>query len=476
MGVHVAGLENAKVGHVSRYRRLFQIALVLLYLVVTVVGALLVYTRVRAEVARSELLPDFTLGEQQTEEDSNVARVEGQTLPVWQGKDRITVLILGIDERAQTEDFWRTDTMILATLDPVTMKAGVMSIPRDLWVPIPGFTENRINTAHAIGDAYDYPGGGPALAVETVEYNLGVEIDYYVRVNFQAFVDLVDLIGGIDIYVDEPIDDPTYPDYNYGYDPLHIDAGQHHFYGEMALKYARTRHTSGGDFDRARRQQQVIRAILERVTDARMLPQLAARAPEIYQLVQDSVQLDPRLQLDEVIALANLATQVDPEDIQFRVIDETCTLFAETPDGMQILIPLRDRIREVRDEVFGLRPPEGTDLTVAQEAATIAVLNGTATEGLAYATAEFLRVHGLSVTRYTNADRQDYDTSLIIMNRDKPRTALELATLLDLPKSAVIQGANPTADYDIVVILGADFAARFSPDEATVIPTPTAAP
>ena len=149
------GSENAKAGHVSRYRRLLQIALVLLYLVVTVVGALLVYTRVRAEVARSELLPDFTLGEQQTGEGANVARVEGQTLPVWQGKDRITVLILGIDERAQTEDFWRTDTMILATLDPVTMKAGVLSIPRDLWVPIPGFTENRINTAHAIGDAYD---------------------------------------------------------------------------------------------------------------------------------------------------------------------------------------------------------------------------------------------------------------------------------------------------------------------------------
>ena len=109
--------------------------------------------------------------------------------------------------------------MILATLDPVTMRVGVLSIPRDLWVHIPGYTENRINTAHMLGDAYDHPGGGPALAVETVEYNLGVEIDYYVRFNFQAFVEAVDRIGGIDIDVPEDINDPQYPDYNYGYDP-----------------------------------------------------------------------------------------------------------------------------------------------------------------------------------------------------------------------------------------------------------------
>ena len=101
--------------------------------------------------------------------------------------------------------------MIVGTLDPVTMEAGVLSIPRDLWVPIPGYTEGRINTAHAIGDAYDHPGGGTALAVETVEYNLGIEIDYFVRVNFQGFVQLVDAIGGIEMEVPETIDDPQYP-------------------------------------------------------------------------------------------------------------------------------------------------------------------------------------------------------------------------------------------------------------------------
>ncbi len=430
--------------------------LVAIYLIITIVAGYAVYVQVRKSVATSDILPEFTI-KQPEGERPNGGRVEGETLPVWTGTDRVTVLILGIDERAQEEDFWRTDTMMVATLDPVTMQAGVLSIPRDLWVPIPGYTENRINTAHAIGDAYDHPGGGPALAVETVEYNLGIEIDYYVRVNFQAFIDMVDLIGGIDIDVPEPIDDPCYPTPDYGCENLHIEAGQHHFYGDMALKYARTRHSSGGDFDRARRQQQVIRAILARVTDVGMLPQLAARAPEIVQMVEGSVKIDPNLQLDELIALAVLASEVNPDDIRFRVIDEKSTLFKTTPDDMMILIPLRDEIRRVRDEVFGLTNGENGQ-TTEEEAATLSVLNGTQTPGLAYATAQFLEANGLPVALYDNADRQEYDTSLVIMNRDKPLTAVQILSLLELPQSAVVNGSNPTAEYDIVVILGADYA------------------
>jgi LCP family protein required for cell wall assembly len=341
------------------------------------------------------------------------------------------------------------------------MKAGVLSIPRDLWVPIPGYTENRINTAHALGDAYDHPGGGPALAVETVKYNLGLaEIDYYVRVNFQAFVEMVDRIGGIDVVVPEPIDDPCYPTPDYGCEHLYIEAGEQHFYGEMALKYARVRHTSGGDFDRAHRQQQVIKAVLERVTQLDMLPKLAPQANEIYTVIEDSVKLDPKLQLDEIIALANLATQIDTDNIRFRVIDESCTLYDETPNGDQILIPLRDKIRDVRDEVFGYKDINGEFKTVEEEGATIAILNGTLTPGLAYATTEYLEANGITISDYDNADRQDYDTSLVILNRDKPMTALQLLSLLRLPQSAVVNGSNPTAQYDVVVILGGDYVAQ----------------
>ncbi|MGC9396622.1 MAG: LCP family protein [Anaerolineae bacterium] len=439
------------------YKLLINLSLLLIYVLLTAAAGFAVFVKVRQGAAVLEILPEFTI--KQTEPESpNVSRVEGETLPVWTDIDRITVLILGIDERVQEEDFWRTDTMILATLDPVTMKGGVLSIPRDLWVHIPGYTEERINTAHFIGDAYGHPGGGPALAVETVEYNLGVEIDYYVRFNFQAFIDLVDRIGGISIDVPETIHDTQYPTPDYGVEVFHVDAGPHHFYGEEALKYARTRHTNGGDFDRARRQQQVIKAIFKRVTEANMLPQLAAEAPEILQILQKSVKIDPQLQLDEMIALANLARSVNmDEDVTFRVIDETCTLFKITPDEMHILIPLRDEIRKVRDEVFGLQTTNGDVQTLAEEAATVSVLNGTQTSGLAFTTSQFLEANGLSIAAYDNADRQDYDTSLVILNRAKPMTAQQILALLKLPESVVVHGNNPTAAYDVVIILGADY-------------------
>jgi len=442
------------------YKLLINLGILLIYVLLTVVAGFAVFVKVRQGVAVVDILPEFTI--QQTEQESpNVGHVEGETLPVWTGTDRITVLILGIDERMQEEDFWRTDTMILGTLDPVTMKAGVLSIPRDLWVHIPGYTEERINTAHFLGDAYKHPGGGPALAVETVEYNLGVEIDYYVRFNFQAFIELVDRIGGINIDVPETIHDTQYPTPDYGVEVFHVDAGPHHFYGEEALKYARTRHSNGGDFDRARRQQQVIKAIFKRITEADMFPQLATQAPEILQILEKSVKIDPKLQLDEIIALANLARRVNmDEDITFRVIDETCTLFKTTPDEMQILIPLRDEIRKVRDEVFGLQTTNEDTQTLAEESATVSVLNGTQTSGLAFTTSQFLEANGLSIAAYDNADRQDYDTSLVILNRDKPMTAQHILSLLKLPQSVVVNGNNPTAEYDIVIILGADYGGR----------------
>jgi len=124
---------------------------------------------------------------------------------------------------------------------------------------------------------------------------------------------------------------------------------------------------------------------------------------------------------------------------------------------MQILIPLRDEMRKVRDEVFGLRLTNGDIETLAVETATISVLNGTQTQGLASTTGQFLEANGLTVAAYDNADRQDYDTSLVILNRDKPMTAQHILSVLKLPQSAIVHGNNPTAAHDIVVILGADY-------------------
>ncbi len=447
----------------DRTQLLIRGGLILIYLSVTIIVNLVVFTRVREMAAASEMLPILTTDEKGP--SPNVEYEEGKTLPEWTGTERITVLILGIDERAQwDEPAWRTDTMIVATLDPVTLEAGVLSIPRDLWVEIPGYTHNRINTAHYIGDYDEYPGGGPALAVETVEHNLGFEIDYYTRINFQAFIDLVNEIGGIDITVEETIDDPLYPDANYGYDPLYIEAGEQHFDGELALKYARTRHSGNGDFDRARRQQQVILAILEKITQPAVLTRLVSKAPELYSMVEASVSTD--FKLDQIVALAGLARKVETDDIRFAVIDENCTENWTTPDGSMVLVPIRECMREKRDYIFGMVSTEEADAeneTSEETDVTLSVLNGTLTPGLASTTADFLTTHNFEVANFANADSQDYNTSLIILNRTLPQTAERLAELLGLPHSALVNGENPTAEYDIVVILGQDYAQRISP-------------
>jgi len=437
---------------------LFAMGLVVLFLMVAGVAGLLVFDQVRQFIAASDTLPDFTI---QHEEPSAVSYEPGEPLPRWEGTERVNILVMGIDQREHEHGPWRTDTMLVLTIDPVTMSGGMLSIPRDLWVPIPGYEEGRINTAHYIGEVYDYPGGGPALAAETVQYNLGIPIHHYVRVNFTAFEQMIDLIGGIDVYVEEEIVDPTYPDESYGYDPLYIPAGWQHFDGEMALKYARTRHTAGGDFDRAKRQQQVILAVFEQVTRLDLLPQLALRAPELWQTLQGSVVTDPDLTLDKIIALAQLASEVNPENIRYGVIDEHYTQFWTTPDGQEVLIPLRDRIRELRDYIFTTEAPlpQTSDpaARLEAEAATIEVLNGTMTAGLAALTAEYLQQQGLQIARTDNADRSDYPETLIIVYTGKTYTAEYLAHLLDLPLTAVIYGADPTAEHDISIILGADY-------------------
>ena len=434
---------------------LMRVGLFMIYLIITATAGLVAFAWVRDMAAASELLPDFTVAEKRGPSE-NVAFTEGEALPRWTGTERITVLLLGIDERAQwDEPAWRTDTIMILTLDPVTLKGGVLSIPRDLWVEIPTSGYNRINTAHYLGDVYNYPGGGPALAMLTVERNLGIHIDHYVRLNFEAFITFIDEIGGIEIEVPETINDPLYPDNNYGYDPLYIPAGTHHFYGDMALKYARTRHTGNGDFDRARRQQQVIQAVLERVRRPDVLAQLIGKAPELYQKIERSVSTS--FKLDQGLALAGLAKEMQRENLRFVVVDESSTLPWNTPQGWQVLVPIHDRIRERRDFMFWIGPATENN-GATEEAATISVLNGTQQEGLAYATAQFLRANQVTVAAYSNADRQDYDSSLIILNRNKPKTAQQLLALLRLPESAVVRGDNPTADYDVIIILGRDYA------------------
>ncbi len=270
----------------------------------------------------------------------------------WNGKERLNILIMGIDQRTNDpEKVFRTDTMLVLTIDPTTMEAGMLSVPRDLWVPIPGYQNNRINTANAIGDSDNYPGGGgPQLARKTVESVFGIRIHHYVRLNFSVFESVIDRMGGIEIDVPNDIRDDSYPTENYSTEVFELSKGVHTLDGATALKYARTRHDSNGDFGRARRQQQVILAIKEKVQDPRVFASLLLGAPDLIAEFGASVKTD--LTLDQMQQMAVLAQKIERKNIKTAVLDQNYIDFATTPDGAQVLVARREKMAELRHTFF----------------------------------------------------------------------------------------------------------------------------
>ncbi|MHC4618032.1 MAG: LCP family protein, partial [Planctomycetota bacterium] len=238
---------------------------------------------------------------------------------------RVNVLFLGIDQRPGESMACRTDSIMLVSVDPDDMSASVLSIPRDLWVeiPHPDHEEDRINTAHFWGEE-DRPGGGPALAVETVEHNLGVTVHYYVRLDFAGFERIIDAIGGVDI--DVPAAIPS----------LLIEAGSNHFDGERALAYARWRATGDGDFTRMQRQQQIVLAVRDKVLGKWNALQMALRAPKLMREVGDA--LDTDVPVEVMFRLAEWAQQIEREDIRTATIDRTMTTGWMTPRGEAVLL------------------------------------------------------------------------------------------------------------------------------------------
>jgi polyisoprenyl-teichoic acid--peptidoglycan teichoic acid transferase len=400
----------------------------------------------------------------------------------WNGKERVNVLVMGIDQReVDKEPAYRTDTMIVLTLDPVTLHAGMLSIPRDLWVPIPGYDNGRINTANFIGDAYDYPGGGPALARKTVESLLGVPINYYARVNFTAFEAFIDRVGGISVDVPEDIYDPEYPTNDYRTEVFSIDKGVHNLDGATALKFARTRHSLlNGDFDRARNQQLVLLALKEKVSNPQVLLSLLSSAPEVITELGGAVKTD--LTLDQVQQLAALVQKVDRNKIKTAVLDQEYTEFATTLTNppQQVQVPIRGKIAELRDTMFSTAVnaaietrSSGTDpgavaavsATAAapaqwqSENARIVLLNGTLTAGFGQKVSDQLTALGFTVVRVGNPpdDRFDYEQTIVTDYGGKRLTLDALVEALDVKSSAEVKRLlDPNAEADIVVVLGND--------------------
>src|SRR5688572_19795378 len=230
------------------------------------------------------------------------------------GQETVNFLLIGSDRRS-TAGSTRTDTMVIAILRPNEGQVSLISIPRDLWVSIPGFENNRVNTAYQLGISSGYPGGGPGLLKDTILHNLGIRIDHTAMVDFSGFSQIVDTLGGVDVpvscaYTDWRLIDPSFDPYNENNWHLYTTGpGLIHMDGDLALWYARSRQKSS-DFDRGRRQQEVLRALFSQALRTGTL----ARIPELYNNLQSTVETD--LGLADLLQLAVYAPKMTNADIR----------------------------------------------------------------------------------------------------------------------------------------------------------------
>lgn len=384
-------------------------------------------------------------------------------LPIITDPRQIRILLLGIDQRSATGETgpYRTDTMILMSIDPVRKTVGVLSLLRDLWVRIPGYEANRLNTANFIGDRDAYPGGGgPALAMETVSTNFGLNVDKYILINFDVFTTIVDVLApdGVSIMVREHINDPFYPDAGYGMIHVVFEPGEQRLNAETLLQYARTRATEGGDFDRARRQQQVLDAVRAEVLSAGGIVNLVASAPELWSELSNNYRTN--LELNDILALAQLMGQIKPEDIRFEVVNNLYVNDGLSPSGESVLFPDYAAISELMQRTFyphiELSPAE-IKARADADAAPIYVYNGTQIFGLAGATREWLIAKGVQVTGVGNDTRSDLEQTEIRNYGGRHLwTARYIAGLMGLPDERIARAGDGLIAEGVMVALGAD--------------------
>ncbi|NNJ12689.1 LCP family protein [Chloroflexales bacterium ZM16-3] len=372
----------------------------------------------------------------------------------------LNILLVGVDSRPDMQEGVRSDTLILVHIDPAQGWAGMLSIPRDSVADIPNLGQQKINAAYSYGfnhaaeiygegTAQDAAGG--ALAAETVEGFLGLKVDYVAQIDFRGFQRVVDTLGGVTVDVPRPLLDPSYPTDDYGYERVYIPAGIQVLDGATALRYARSRHSSS-DFDRSRRQQQVLQSILAEVRSRGLLRQatlLPALASDLEQSVSTTLPLGD---LDTLRGLADLAQRLEPDQIIQISIN---------PNDVAVVQEIGSDIYWDKGDVAALVARLMAGPEANAEVARVQVQNGAEVQGLAGQVASALRARGFITVEPADAPAAVAHSQLIDYG-DHPQTLGRLADLLQLDRRYVFSSPPPDAApaplrTDIVLILGADY-------------------
>lgn len=365
----------------------------------------------------------------------------------WSTDQPVNVLVMGVQVGGVSTNPL-TDSIIVASYQPQDGSVKLLSIPRDLWVEIPGYGGARINEAFQIG--------GPYEAMLTVQQNLGIPVNYYAVVNYRAVETLIDHLGGVTVEVPEDIDDPYFPaEDEIHYEPFSITKGVHHLNGREALRYARTRH-GDSDFGRAARQQQVVMALKDRLLN----PLNLLKAPLFMHDARSLIKTN--FPVDQAPGLMAKVLQSSPDSIQRAVLsyDNGAVVPFTGENGASLLILNPPVANQIIEEFFG------PSLALLRNAPTIQVDNGNGYAGSATHFAQVLAGMGATVGEAGNADSMEY-TSHQVLYTGRDRSTVQSARLIAAMLGTTAERAGGSQDAAIRVILGKNYApwAEFTSDD-----------
>lgn len=362
---------------------------------------------------------------------------------------RVNLLLLGSDRRPE-ERIGRTDTIILASIDPDEPSVRLLSIPRDLWVYIPGWGFNKINTAYVHGELARYPGGGYGLLQDTLRYNLGLAVHGYALVDFGGMRTIIDTLGGVDVNVRCPLYD-VFPDPD---NPTITGTlslptpGRYHLDGKQALWYMRSRHSTG-DFDRSRRQQQVLEGLLDRLREGGWL----LRVPSLWSGIRQMVQTD--LGLDEVLWLASIGLRLDRSRIArgwLHPVVASEIISTTTESELFVYLPTEQTYSYLERFLLGPLPSRASPI------ARVEIINASGNPLYGEMAAEILREAGFEAVRMVEAIPDGRPTRVVAMSAaGSSSTTQALLRAFRLPGSRLEVSPEPGAEAPYRIWLGPDF-------------------
>lgn len=383
-----------------------------------------------------------------------------------ESEDRINILLTGMGGLGHDGPFL-TDTMILASLKPSTGQVAMLSIPRDLSIPIPNHGWKKINSANSFGEVAQ-PGNGAQYTADVLSKLLDVPIHYYVRLDFAGFTDLINELGGLDVYVDKPFVDYQFPADNYAYQTVQFEKGWTKMDGETALNFARSRHGNNGegsDFARSQRQQKVLKAFKEKVLSLNTFLN-PGKLSALYASYKTSVTMN--METWEILRFAKMAKDFKDDKISNYVLDDSpnSLLYATMLNDAYLLLPKDQTFGTIRRLIANIFLPQD-DLN-RNLSASIEIRNGTKLEGLASKAANLLKAKGFEISQIANAERQDFEETVIydFTKGQKPELLAKLKAEISANVSVTLpEWLNQSDNTNSVSYSKADFLVILGKDE-----------